>query len=75
MLAAIVAGVAATLTWLAPDSNGQAADPDALLVAEIVAQQKVIAENQTKIDTTLAEIAEDLRVARIFSARGGGKTP
>jgi hypothetical protein len=33
----------------------------------------VIVENQVKIETKLAAAAEDIRVARIFIARGGGK--
>jgi hypothetical protein len=55
-------------------SRGQA--PDAsdeqkllALVKEVQAQQAQIAENQSKIDAKLAEIAETLRVARIFTSR------
>ena len=36
-------------------------------------QQATIAENQTQIETKLAVIGEDIRVARIFVGRGGGK--
>ena len=36
----------------------------------VIAQQKIIAENQSKIDTKLAEIAEELRLARIYISRG-----
>jgi len=32
-------------------------------------QQKTIADNQAKIDTKLADIAENVRVARLFGAR------
>jgi len=39
---------------------------------EVQAQQLAIAENQAKMDAKLATIAEYLRVARIFSSRGGG---
>ena len=34
-------------------------------------QQKTIAENQGKIDEKLVTIAEALRLARIYSSRGG----
>ena len=39
------------------------------LVKEVQAQQAQIADNQAKIDAKLAEIAETLRLARIFTAR------
>jgi len=39
------------------------------LVKEVQAQQVQIAANQTKIDTKLAELAETIRVARIYSSR------
>jgi cell division protein FtsL len=41
------------------------------LVKEVQTQQGQIAENQTKIDEKLTEVAETVRVARIFSSRGG----
>jgi hypothetical protein len=43
------------------------------VVREVQAQQAVLADNQAKIDAKLAAIAEQLRVARIYSTRGGGK--
>jgi hypothetical protein len=39
------------------------------LVKEVQAQQLQIAANQTKIDSKLAELAESLRMARIYSSR------
>jgi hypothetical protein len=42
------------------------------LIAEIQAQQKTLADNQTAIDQKLATLTETIRVARIFSKRGGG---
>ena len=39
------------------------------LVKEIQAQQTQIAANQGKIEAKLAEIAEAIRVARIFTSR------
>ncbi len=59
-------------------TNGQAggAEPDlGGVIEELTAQQAVLAENQAQIDAKLALIIEDLRLARIFVARGGGKAP
>ena len=53
-------------------SAGQQPEQQVLAVAkEVHDQQVVIAENQAKIDAKLATIAEYLRVARIYSSRGG----
>jgi hypothetical protein len=41
------------------------------LAKEVQAQQAMIADNQTKIDAKMATIAEELRLARIYSSRGG----
>ncbi len=41
------------------------------LVKEVQGQQVMIANNQTKIDEKLVTIAEAIRVARIYSSRGG----
>ncbi len=38
---------------------------------EVQDQQLQIAENQVKIDAKLATVAEAVRVARIYSSRGG----
>ena len=76
-LFAALCGAAALLALLVPDrSSGQAASDDAALTAvltEIVAQQATIAENQAKIDEKIAAIAEDIRIAKIYVGRGGGK--
>jgi len=64
-----------SITLLAASAiRGQA--PDAsdeskllVLVKEVQTQQAQIADNQAKIDAKLAQIAETLRVARIFTAR------
>jgi hypothetical protein len=67
-LALLVAAPAAE----APDANAQV--QQVLAVAKEVRNQQVaIAENQAKIEARVATIAESLRVARIFSSRGGGK--
>jgi hypothetical protein len=39
------------------------------LINEVQAQQAQIADNQAKIDSKLAEVAETIRVARIYSKR------
>jgi protein-disulfide isomerase len=41
------------------------------LIKEIQAQQITIAENQAKIDAKLVALGEAIRVARIYSSRGG----
>jgi predicted aminopeptidase len=76
----IVAGVlaaASVLGWLtaASQSSAQNDNPNQALntlFAEVAAQQIVIAENHTKIDDKLAAVAEEIRLARIYSGRGGG---
>ena len=42
-------------------------------ITEVATQQAAILENHAKIDEKLAAIGEDVRVARIFVSRGGGK--
>jgi hypothetical protein len=41
------------------------------VMKEIQTQQATIAENRAKIDEKLAAVAEAIRVARIYSSRGG----
>jgi hypothetical protein len=57
-------------------SSGAAQTPEArqeeqllALIKEVQAQQAQIADNQAKIDSKLAEVAETVRVARIYSKR------
>ena len=60
-----------------PSSGQSPAVGDAALtqlLTELTAQQSAILENHAKIDEKIAAIAEDVRVARIFVSRGGGKT-
>jgi len=54
----------------APDAR---AVPEQILAAvkEVQVQQAAIAGNQAKIDAKLVTIAEALRVAKIYSSRGG----
>jgi hypothetical protein len=43
----------------------------AAAIKEIQAQQTTIAENQAKIDAKLVTVGEAVRIARIYSSRGG----
>jgi hypothetical protein len=66
-----VAGLAAA--FLAPmRSSGQAGGEDAAVTAllnDITAQQAVLEENQTQIDIRLADVTENVRLARITASR------
>jgi hypothetical protein len=63
------------LTFIAGSmSRGQAPGPSdeqtlVALLKEVQAQQTQIADNQAKIEAKLAELAEAIRVARIFTSR------
>jgi hypothetical protein len=73
---ALTALFSLTLLVAAPAADapsGQQAQQVLAVAREVKDQQAAIAENQAKIDAKLATIAEDLRVARIFSSRSGGK--
>ena len=70
------AALAGALLLPQPSSGQSPATGDAALaqiLTEITAQQATLADNHTKIDEKLAAIAEDVRIARIFVGRGGGK--
>jgi hypothetical protein len=54
----------------APQHNPAQAEL-AALITEVRAQQAAIAANQIKINEKLATLAESIRVARIYSSRGG----
>ncbi|MGI8431165.1 MAG: hypothetical protein ACR2MW_02590 [Chthoniobacterales bacterium] len=51
-------------------ANGDQARLEAML-REVRTQQTHLAENQTKIDAKLATLAEAIRIAKIYSSRGG----
>jgi hypothetical protein len=59
--------IASAIRGQAPDANGEQRLLE--LVKEVQAQQAQIADNQAKIDAKLSQIAETLRVARIFTSR------
>lgn len=66
----------AAAAFLPHQSAGQAGAEDAQtqqLLADITAQQAILADNQTKIDEKVAAVAEEIRVARIFAGRSGKK--
>jgi hypothetical protein len=54
----------------APQQNPAQAEL-AALIKQVRAQQAAMASNQIKIDEKLATLAESIRVARIYSSRGG----
>ncbi len=66
LLSLLVSGPAAE----APDAR-LVTEQILVVVKEVQGQQTMIADNQAKIDAKLATIAEYIRVARIYSSRGG----
>ena len=69
-LAIVLSGL---LVLTAPAEQERTADNREELVAlikEVQAQQAQLAANQKKLESKLAEVAETVRVARIFASRG-----
>jgi hypothetical protein len=60
--------VAMSVSVRAEDSNANVLAS----VRELKAQQAQIADNETKIEAKVADLAERIRTARIFTARTGG---
>ena len=69
--AATLLAFAASTDAQAPNAAAQQDQQIVAIVRELQAQQAAIAENQAKIETKLAALAEALRVARIYSSRSG----
>ena len=71
----IIAGVVAlSFALLTGAAAAESADVSIKLIAtvkDIQAQQILIAENQGKIEAKLAVVSEAIRLARIYSGRGG----
>lgn len=70
-MALAVAAIAAAICF-PNQSIGQAGGDDPAItaaVAEVAAQQVVIADNHAKIDTKIAAVAENIRLARIYAGR------
>ncbi len=72
LAAAFLAGF---LGWPAHTSGQAAGEAEAIAaaIADISLQQTKIAGNQKQMDEKIAAISEELRIARIFVSRGGGK--
>jgi hypothetical protein len=68
LLGALIA-LAASLAAQSPVADDQK-QLEAML-QDVQAQQLEIADNQIKIDGKLAQVAEAIRVARIYASRGG----
>jgi hypothetical protein len=54
-----------------PPQRDSAHEELTALIKEVRAQQAAVAANQAKINEKLATLAETIRVARIYSSRGG----
>jgi len=67
---AIIITLASSAPAQAPQQGPGQAEM-AALIKEVRAQQAAMAANQTKINEKLATLAESIRVARIYSSRGG----
>lgn len=65
ILLCVIGSISATALAQAPTSEDQLL----ALVKEVQAQQAQLADNQAKIEAKLAEVAESVRVARIYSKR------
>ncbi len=75
---ALVAAAVFVGALFAPTHSGGQTGDDILLVQltnDLTTQQATISDNQAKIDAKLAKIAENVRLARIYAGRAGGKVP
>jgi hypothetical protein len=63
--------LAASSNAQAPAAQTQQDQQTLALIRELQTQQAAIAENQAKIEAKLATVTEALRLARIYSSRGG----
>ena len=76
LLGCAIVGAAALLPLESSGQAGASAEEAQTqqVIAEVIAQQTIIAENQTKIDEKVIAIGEEIRLARIYAGRAGGKT-
>ena len=65
----LTVAAALPLSAQAPDTRDQQQVID--LVRQLQSQQTQMIDNQTKIETKMADLAEAIRVARIFAGRAG----
>jgi hypothetical protein len=74
---ALAAVALLAVTVFPQPSNGQAGAGEeaqvAQLLAEVTAQHKLLADNQTKIEEKVALVGEEIRISRIYAGRAGGK--
>jgi hypothetical protein len=71
VVAILFAGTLAIISSTSAQAPAQKDDQVILaLVKEVQTQQLEIAANQVKIETKLADVAEAVRVARIYAGRG-----
>lgn len=70
-LAALLAAAANSILSPAQAQSDSVADIKATAdaIQALQDQQKTLADNQAKIDTKLADIAENVRIARLYGAR------
>ena len=75
LLGAAAVAVIGALSFPSPSSGQAPGDEQAIvqIVTEIAGQHAKIAANQQAIGLKVAAIEENLRVARIYISRGGGK--
>ena len=71
VIALLILGLLVLNPAVAQTPDPREADELNALINEVQAQQKEIAENQTKIDEKLAALGDTMREARIYSSRGG----
>jgi len=62
---------AASSPALVAEAQGEVSPEVLALVNELTAQNKQLAANQAAMDARIDEIAESVRQARLFTARGG----
>jgi hypothetical protein len=71
VVAILFAGTLAIISSTSAQAPAQKDDQVILaLIKEVQTQQLEIAANQVKIETKLADVAEAVRVARIYAGRG-----
>ena len=75
LLGAAALAIIGALSSPSPSCGQAPGDDQAIvqIVTEIAGQHAKIAANQQAIELKLATIEENLRVARIYVSRGGGK--
>lgn len=77
LVAFAVAAVLGAGWWLTPESHSQAPAASTnnaalnALLAKLKTQQDEAAANQTKIEAQTAQLKEEIRQAKLYSARGG----